>query len=73
MGSPAGHVGGIGSALLEGHILRRSRIGDGFHIAQCFLRVGDYGLCILLRHGVPAQEREADYDYTKFSQHSYPP
>ena len=34
--APAVHVGGVGSALLERHILRRSRIRDGFHAASAF-------------------------------------
>ena len=65
MGSPADHVGGVGSALLEGHILRRSRIHDGLQIAQRLLPISDDGFCIL-RHRTPTQERDADCDYSKF-------
>src|SRR5207249_1500386 len=63
------HRGGVGAALLECHILRRSRIRDGFQIAQCLLRVGDRGFCVL-RHRVPTQVREADCDDSKFLDHS---
>ena len=70
MGSPADHVDRVRSALLEGHILGRSRIRDGFQIAQCFLHVGGYGFCVL-RHGVPTQVHEADCDYSKLFHHSY--
>jgi hypothetical protein len=70
MGSPAEHIGRIRSALLEGHILCGSRIGDGFQIPQCLLRIGDHGPCILRRR-VPAQERKADGDDTNSLQHGF--
>ncbi len=69
MGSLAHHRGGIGAALLEGHILCRSRICDGFEIAQRFLRIGDDGFGIL-RHRVDTRVREADRDESQCSDHS---
>ena len=59
MRSSADHVGGVGAALLERHIPGGARIRDGFQIAQCLLRVGDYGVGVL-RDGVRTQRREAD-------------
>ena len=64
------HLSGVGPALLEGHVFRRSRIRDGFGIAQCLLRVGDHGLCVLC-HRVSVQGREADCDEGQSLHHSY--
>ena len=64
------HRGGIGPALLEGHVLRRARIRDGFRIPQGLLRVRDYGFGVL-SHRVPGEAREADCDCSQSFQHSY--
>ena len=61
----ADHRRGVGAALLERHVLRRSGVRDGLEIAQCLLRVGDDRLGVL-RHRGARQVREADCDESQF-------
>ena len=68
----ADHRGSVRSALLERDVLRRSRVRNGFRIAQRFLRVCDRRFCIL-RHRVPAEVRRADSRQSQLLYHRYSP
>ena len=60
MRAAAGHVSGVGSALLESNILGGAGIRDGFHVAQSLVGIGDNRLGIL-RARAAGGDGEAKY------------